>query len=45
MEVFNAFNLINLNPGSVDNDDSPGLMQATSGLRGRIVDLQAWFSF
>ena len=43
--MFNAFNLLNINPSSLStNIANSNLGQASSGL-GRIIDLQARFSF
>ena len=43
---FNVLNLTNLSPGSVVNNiQSANFGQATSGLAGRVINLQARFSF
>jgi len=45
-DVFNLFNILNLNPGSVSsNVASSNFSQDTSALGGRTVTLQARFSF
>lgn len=45
-DAFNLFNNINLTPSTiVTNIETPNFGQATSGLSGRIVNLQARFSF
>ena len=44
--MFNAFNLLNLNPTSISNNiGNPGLGQAQSALGSRTIDFQARFSF
>lgn len=44
--MFNAFNLLNINPSSLStNIANSNLGQASSGLGARIIDLQARFSF
>jgi hypothetical protein len=44
--MFNAFNLMNINPSSLStNVGNPGLGQASSALGSRTIDLQARFSF
>ncbi len=44
--MFNAFNILNINPSSLStNIQNPGLGQAGSGLGARIIDFQARFSF
>jgi hypothetical protein len=44
--IFNAFNILNLNPGSIStNIENPGLGQVQSALGSRTIDLQARFSF
>lgn len=46
LDAFNVFNLVNLNPGSIDtNIEDSTVGQASSALSGRTVDLQARFSF
>lgn len=45
-DAFNLFNLLNLNPGSVNtNVDSPSFGQDVSALGGRTITLQGRFSF
>ena len=45
-DAFNLFNNINLDPSSVVNDiTNPNFGQAQRGLAGRIINLQARFSF
>lgn len=44
--LFNAFNLLNINPSSISNNiSSSNLGQASSALGSRTVDFQARFSF
>jgi hypothetical protein len=44
--IFNIFNLLNLNPGSLNtNIANPNLGQAQSALGSRSIDFQARFSF
>jgi hypothetical protein len=44
--MFNAFNILNINPSSISNNiGNPGLGQAQSALGSRSVDFQARFSF
>jgi hypothetical protein len=44
--MFNVFNLLNINPSSLStNIANPGLGQASSALGSRTIDLQARFSF
>jgi hypothetical protein len=44
--MFNIFNLLNINPSSIStNIQSPNLGQASSALGSRTIDLQARFSF
>ena len=45
-DMLNAFNILNINPGSIStNIQSPNLGQAGSALGSRSVDFQARFSF
>ena len=51
-DLFNIFNKLNINPGSISNaisydgvNSNPQFGQAQSALAGRIVNLQARFSF
>lgn len=44
--MFNAFNLLNINPTSISNNiGNPGLGQANSALGSRTIDFQGRFSF
>jgi hypothetical protein len=44
--MLNAFNLLNINPSTINtNIDAGGLGQATGALGARIIDFQARFSF
>ena len=46
VDGFNVFNTVNLNSGSIDtNIQDSTIGQARSALSGRIVDMQARFSF
>jgi hypothetical protein len=46
LDAFNVFNTVNLNASSIDNNIADSTIgQARSALSGRIVDLQARFSF
>jgi hypothetical protein len=45
-DIFNVFNLLNLNPGSVTNSiAAPNFGQDTSALGGRTISFQGRFSF
>jgi len=47
-DIFNLFNLLNLNPGSINNNIGPNnaqFGQDTSPLGARTIDFQARFSF
>jgi hypothetical protein len=44
--MLNAFNLLNINPGTISNNiTNPNLGQASGALGARIIDFQARFSF
>ena len=44
--MFNVFNLLNIDPGSLNtNVGNSGLGQAQKGLGSRTIDMQARFSF
>jgi len=44
--MFNAFNLLNISPSSINtNIDNASLGQANSALGSRMIDFQARFSF
>jgi hypothetical protein len=44
--MLNAFNLLNINPSTINaNVANPNLGQATGALGARVVDFQARFSF